>query len=210
MTDFTPEAMSVLYGLIPEVAKQRHRWYPEPSVEDLEAELWVAAVEQADWVEEHADNAEVLKAWFRKVARRAQKAEERTYRAERAYACGFHPADEAFYSLPVLRSLLPAYLDQGVTEHPPQGRTEALRGHSDGAEYGTWLVMMLDIQQGLEAMPAGQARLLENYFSFPQGSGGWTHVEIAGAMGVEPDALYSRVYRALGALQRELGGPSPG
>lgn len=201
--------MSVLSDLIPEVAKQRHRWFPEPSVEDLEAELWLAAVEQADWVEEHTGNQELLRGWLRKVARRAQKAEERTYRAERAYASGYHPTDEAFYSLRVLRNLLPAYLDQGITEHPPKGRVEAIRGHSDGSEYGNWLVMMMDIEQGLKSMPEGQARLLRNYFSYPQGSGGWTHIEISGAMGQNPEALYSRVNRALGALQRELGGANP-
>lgn len=201
--------MAALSDLIPEVAKQRNKWFPSPPLEDLEAELWLAAVEEAEWVEEHSDNQEVLRGWLRQVAKRTQKAEERAYRAERAYVAGFHPADEAFYSLRVLRNLLPAYLDQGVTEHPPRGRVEGIRGHADGAEYGNWPVMMMDIEQGLKNMPEGQARLLRKYFSFPQGSGGWTHIEISGAMGQNPEALYSRVNRALGALQRELGGASP-
>lgn len=206
----TPAAMTILSDIIPLVVRQRWQFYPSPSMEDLEAELWLACVEESDWVENNTDNSEALKSWLRQVARRIQKSEERTYRAERAYASGYQPIDECFYSLTALRHLIPAYLDGGISEHPPKGRVEqGPIGHTDGSEYGNWLVMMADIDQALKEIPEGQSRLLQRYFAYPQGRSGWTHLEISAAMGQEPEALTGRVRRALRAVQRVLGGPDP-
>jgi DNA-directed RNA polymerase specialized sigma24 family protein len=202
--------MSLLADAIPQVAARRLKFLPVPSREDLEAELWLAACEQAQVVNELASDGQgaAVEMLLAKAGRRVQQAEEREYRARRAYALGFEPTDEAFYSLGLLRVLVPAYLDGGVSEQPPRKRDESGPVRPGGSgEYGDWEVMMLDMQAGLARLPAWQRSLLERYFSYPQGSGGWTHLEIASAMGVESEALRHRVTRALGALQSVLGGP---
>jgi DNA-directed RNA polymerase specialized sigma24 family protein len=208
----TPAAKAILADLIPDVAKRRHKFVPVPPLEDLEADLWLAACEDSGRVNALAgeDARAGIELLLSRAARRVQLAEEREYRARRAYALGYAPADEQFYSLGALRALLPAYLDGGVSEHPPKKRDGSgpVRP-GGGAEYGDWQVMMMDVQSGLAALPPWQRRLLTDYFTYPQGSGGWTHLEISSAMREEPEALRVRVYRALKALQDRLGGASP-
>lgn len=206
--------MSLLADSIPAVAARRRNFFPNPSQEDLEGELWVAACEQAQVINDLAaeEARAAVELLLARAGRRVQQAEEREYRARRAYALGFEPADEAFYSLGLLRVLIPAYLDGGVSEQPPRKRDESGPVRPGGSgEYGTWEVMMLDVEAGLAALPEWQRNLLVKYFSYPQGSGGWKHSEIAAAMGVgdDPDALRHRVSRALSALRSRLGGAMP-
>lgn len=204
--------MALLSDVIPKVAGGRCKFFPLPRLDDLKSELWLAAFEDAVTVNRLVEDGEVgaVETLLQRAGRRVQLGEERRYRAERAYALGYTPAEECFYSVGLLRVLIPAYLDGGVSEQPPRRRDESgpVRP-GGGAEYGDWQVMMLDIQTGLSALPGWQRTLLERYFAYPQGSGGWTHLEIASAMREKPDALRQRVYRALKALQDRLGGPSP-
>lgn len=205
--------MALLTEQIPKVAKARHKVYPRPGREDLEAALWLAAVEDADAYNEVATRGgDAIFLRLKWAARQVQLDEEREQRARRAYAAGYSPADEYFYSLGQLRRLLPAFLDGGVTEHPPAGRAESApiqRGQP--VSYGDWPVMMMDIRAGLGAVKPHQRQILQRYFALPtDGPGRWTHEEIAGRLGEPPEALRGKVYRALRALQAVLGGPSPG
>lgn len=174
--------------------------------------MWLAAVEDAAMVNTLAAEGAEAKVEIRlsRVAARAQAAEEREYRARRAYAAGFEAHDEAFYGIGTLRRLLPAYLDAGVSEQPPQGRTDpSVQTRGGSGTYGDWLCTMIDLDTAMNEVKVYHRNILERYFEFPQGSSGWTHEEIASSLGIDPETLRKRVYRALRALQAQLGGQSP-
>jgi hypothetical protein len=173
--------------------------------------MWLAAVEDHEEINTLAAEAAeaTVETRLSRVAAREQAREERDYRARKAYAAGYQPHDEAFYTVGSLRRLLPAYLDDGVTEHAPQGREVTGAKPSSSGTYGDWLCTMLDLDAAMAAVRPYHRRILERYFAYPQGSSGWTHEEIASALGIPADTLRKRVYRALRALQGELGGKSP-
>lgn len=210
---FRPATMAMLHELIPALVKKRVRGYRGVSGDDLEAVCWLAAVEQAGTVDTLAaeGSAAAVEALLTRAVTAAQSAEEREQRARRAAAHGYHPQDEQFYSLPLLRALLPAWLDGGVSEHPPQSREDSAgaRPPASSGGYGEWPVMMLDIDAGMKAIKPYHRERLVKYFRFPQGSSGWTHAEISSAMGLQPETLRKQIYRALKALQDELGGGGP-
>lgn len=173
--------------------------------------MWLAAVELA--VEINAlvvEGAEAkIEGCLSRAARAEQAREEIEQRARKAYAAGYSPHDEQFYSVGLLRRLLPAYLDGGVSEAPPKRRDNQPRVSGGEQSYGDWLCMMLDVDQAMGELRPYHRRILEAYFAYPQGSSGWTHEEIASAVGIGPEVLRKRVWRALRALQGLLGGASP-
>jgi hypothetical protein len=209
---FLPATMLLLHDLIPRIASKRRKYYKGVSRDDLEGCMWVAAVEAAGRVEALSAAGAVapLEALLTRAATAAQAAEEREYRAKKALRAGYAPRDEQFYSIGALRRLMPAYLDGGVSEQPPQGRDGSSAARPTGAEsYGDWLCTMMDLDTAMRAISAFHRRTLEDYFQYPQGSGGWSHLEISSALGLPPETVKKRVYRALRALQRALGGESP-
>jgi hypothetical protein len=123
-------------------------------------------------------------------------------------ALGYSTDDEAFYSTGLLAQLIPLYLDGGVAAEPPKGR-EVSREVSSTEESGNYLALMLDVDRAMGAISEHHRKILQRYYAYPQGSGGWTHEEISGAMGITPDACRQRVHRARRAMQRYLGGENP-
>lgn len=204
--------MSLLHELIPRIARRRLKFYQGVTRDDLEAEMWLAAVEDATTINTLAATAAeaAVEVRLTRVAARVQAGEEREHRARRGYAAGYLPHDEQFYSVGALRRLLPAYLDGGVSEAPPQAREDSVSARPTGSiAYGDWLIMMVDLDTAMGRVKPYHRNILGRYFAYPQGSSGWTHEQIAGALGIEPEALRKRVYRALRAVQGELGGQSP-
>jgi hypothetical protein len=177
--------------------------------EDVQQEMWVAAVDRETRLTEHLanGNTHAIAVILKRAGKNLATQEKREIRAKKAKLAGYEPMDEQFYSVGSLRRLLPMYLDGGVTETPPAGRE--LSGHVSGGGsggYGDYLIVMADVDVAFNSLPAGKRKILARYFSYPQGSGGWTHTEIASAMGMPPGQLSGRVHYALRALQSRLGG----
>lgn len=205
-----PELTALLDEMIPRKAAQKHT--AVVSREDLEQEMWLAAFTHEQALEAHRQNGNDAALWavLNRAVNSALQAEERQERVKKAMKAGYETRDEIFYSIGLLKRLLPVYLDMGVTEHPLVGR-EIMVG-SPGVskeESGDYLATIVDVDRGFKALSQGKQKLLRRYFSYPQGSGGMTHVEIAFEMGEPPTALGTRVHHALRALQRELGGQNP-
>lgn len=181
-------------------------------LEDVKQEMWLAAVEnEAVLVKHLADgNVRAINTVLMTAAQRMIRAEVRDTRTRKAAEAGYETYDEEFYSIGALRRLLPFYLDGGVTETPPASRELTWRVSGGGSGgYGEYLTVMTDIDVAYKGLSEAKRKILRRYFEYPQGSGGFTHNEIAGRMGMDPDELSSRVHRALGAVQRKLGGQSP-
>lgn len=206
----SPALSEHLAAVIPSLAADICRGCRLVPKADIEQGMWQAALERSEQL------AELLaegKAWairrkLQQAATRQIREEERYLRAKRALRLGYSPDDEAFYSLGLLSQLIPLYLDGGVAAEPPRGR-ELTREVSSSSESGNYLALMLDVDHAMGVISAHHRRILERYYSYPQGSGGWTHNEIASALGITPEACRKRVSRAKRAMQRELGGESP-
>lgn len=214
MSDLDGPLSELLGEMIPRVAAKVHRGYAAVPAEDIEQEMWLYALSHQLKMREMYSRSDEGIIWeeLRRAGRRACKEDERYRRALRAAASGYETEDEQFYSLRVLRLLLPRYIDGGVTEYAPQGRDQGRSGRSDGSEHGDYLAIMLDLSRGLADLKPHQRNLLLRYFSLSQEDsedGRWSRQQEASSMGLTVEALEMRVHRALVALQRELGGASP-
>lgn len=218
MTDQLAPASELLAAIIPRLAARLNRRYPGVPAADMEQQLWMSALERAPRIRElAAEGGDAAERKIRDILYRGGRAlgreDERYRRAKKAAAAGYSPEDEQFYSQGLLRILLPLYVDNGVTDAPPKGRSQdGGRTPSDGSERLGYLTMMIDIDEALKRLRAHQRNLLLRYFALPQGDTGdelFTRQQMASSMGMTYDALRQRVTRALGSLQQELGGPSP-
>lgn len=205
----------LLASMIPRVAAKTHHRYPGVPAEDMEQEMWLRALEIPDELAGYLEAEDERKVWDRlkTAAKRIGREDERFRRAQKAAAAGYSPEDEQFYSIGLLRNLLPLYVDNGVTDAPPRGRTQdGGRSKSDGSEKLGYLAMMIDLDVALKQVSGYHRSLLKSYFALPQGEGGddvWKRQQMASSMGMTYDALRMRVARALVSLQEELGGASP-
>lgn len=213
MTGLSAPLAEWLAEIIPQDAAKYHGRYPLVPAEDFEQELWATALSMRDDVERLWEQGSrgLLRLRLRNGIFRLIEEDDRYRRAAKAAAGGYSTLDECFYSAAILKVLIPWYLDNGTTERPPKGKEQPRVSGTHGS--GDYLAMMLDIGHAMKAVSGQHRRLLERYYSYPQhtgpGSGGWTHAEIASAMGTDPDVLRMRRNRALGAVRRELGGRNP-
>lgn len=215
-----PELEALLADMIPRTAAtltRIKRQYPNAvgtilARDDIEQEMWLAALENKEVLGRHfaAGNEAAIRTVLMTGAQRIIRDEIREQRVKKAKEEGYEPWDEVYYSIGSLRQLLPMYLDMGgVTEHASQGREQAGPVSGGGSGYGDHLVTMIDVDRAFKALSPAKQKILSRYFAYPQGKSGWTHLEIAGAMGMPPKQLASRVHHALRALQAELGGQNP-
>lgn len=205
-----------LADMIPRVASlvlrvSKVQYGPTTSKEDIEQEMWLAVAEHQDVIDKHyaEENEAAIRTILMTAGSRLIGNELREARAKKAAAAGYETYDEVFYTIGSLRRLMPMYFDNDIAERPPQGREQAGKISGGVLTYGDYLVTMVDIDRAFKALSMSKQKLLTRYYSYPQGSGGFTHTEIAGRMGMRPNELGSRVQVALKALQKQLGGQSP-
>jgi len=210
------ELVAALSDMIPRVTGivqrlTRVQFGATTSKEDIEQEMWLAAAENELVLLKHLanENESAIRTVLMTAGSRLVGGELREQRAKKAAAAGYEPHDEVYYSIGSLRRLMPMYFDNDVAERPPQGRESAGKVSGGTMTYGDYLITMVDLDRAYQALPQGKQKILARYFAHPQGSGGFTHTEIAGRMGMTPGELGSRVQVALRALQRQLGGQSP-
>jgi hypothetical protein len=187
---------------------------PAFDLDDLKQEMWLEAVAREGILSGHLDagNEDAISVVLKGAGRRVVTAEKREIRAKKAALAGYETYDEVFYTLGSLRRLLPMYLDNDkeIALKAPRGRELDVQVSNGGTvHHGDYMVTMIDLDRAFVALREPQRKILGRYFSYPQGSGGWTHNEISSAMGMKPNELSSRVHYALKALQRELGGQNP-
>lgn len=182
------------------------------TLDDVVQQMWLIALEHETVLAGHlADgNERAITTVLMSGAQGMIRAEVQDHRARKAAAAGYETYDEEFYSVGALRRLLPMYLDGGVCERPPVSREQTWRVSGGGSGgYGEYTAVMSDIDVAFKCLPESKRKILSRYFAFPQGSGGFTHTEIAGRMGMSPGELSSRVHYGLQSLQRKLGGQNP-
>lgn len=190
MADCPVDAM-----LVDEVAYRTWRkWRAWAERDDIVQELWCWACGRDD-----VDSLEgpALGTALRDVA-------ERYCRREKAARSGYRPADEAFYTLPVLRELIGAAgagpaTRRGVDDSSVKASRRGAAGPS--MEYET---MIMDVVAGMAGLSAEDRWLLVSIYQH-----GTTYADMAVQMETTEDQVNNATARAIRRLQRALGGRKP-
>jgi hypothetical protein len=211
-TNLSPVAAEALAGIVPQVAGQLHRTYRRLPEDDIAQAMWVRIMERASWFSSQVEAGKtgLAREELRRAGWKACKSDERYERAQKAAAAGYDIEDEQYYSLGLLRALLPAYVDGGIAEEPPRQRGG--KGSSLKSERGDYLAMLCDVSSGMDAVAPHERRTLTEWFALPQGDDSGSRSarsQWSSSHGMTVNAMEQRVTRALRALQKALGGPNP-
>lgn len=185
------------------------RLYPMVPREDIRQEAWAAYYGSAfyeDGVEDRDEEPD-----YRSLRRQMRGPTERFCRQEKAARAGYETHDEAYYSLPALRVLLEAWYAHGPQENPPRSYDDSVnRTGGNGAEYGDYLVSLIDVGEALKGLKGPQQEIL--YYAYSPHYAGRTDWEIAAELRAKgwkemtEDSFHGKVRWALNRLQRQLGG----
>jgi hypothetical protein len=211
-----------LAQVIPYQARRAYLDYPRIPADDFGQAIWTHALEKREKLKRLEGEG---KRWsinreLRRAAVRLLQEDDRQVRAAKAAQGGYNIEDEEFYSTGLLAKVLPALIaaDMDVADAMQRASTgtDAAGIHirsSDphgGAE--NYQAMLIDIAAAWKRLTEGQRRLLRAYYGADQedtADGRWERQQLASSMGLTESGLRSRSFRALEALQAELGGDSP-
>lgn len=139
------------------------------------------------------------------------KAGERYARRVKAQQSGYRPEDEYFYTHETVEAFLPvivsgashlSYLDSEALV------SERVKGGSLASEGGSADAILADLRRAYYALPVDSRALLASVFE--PGTMRTDAEQAAGDdLGVSRWAIRGRVDRAIGAMIRNAGGPSP-
>ncbi len=196
--------------------------YPMVELDDIKQELWAAyyaSEHRLDGAESAADGLtpegerEDTRPAIRALRREMWNAVERYCRREKAEAAGYRTTDEAFYSSGALRALLEAWFAEGVKADPPKTRENSVKRRTTPGEGGDYLISMVDVDYAIRRLDTQQQVML--FFAYSPEYAGKTDEEIAadlrmrGMKHMTEHVFRKKVWRAVRALQRQLGGASP-
>lgn len=189
------------------VATKHQRSYSMVELEDLKQELRLSVFENVDRYEDLLDPRQET-AEYKKSCERVRKdlrnAAEKFCRKEKAAKAGYETHDEQFYGIGMLRKLLPAFLDNGLTEHPPADREQSVtKGGGLASERGNWQAMMSDLDYAYTRLSQYDQHVIRRYYSEPDSV---KAQQIAYELGMTEDQLHGKLRRAIARLQRSLGG----
>jgi hypothetical protein len=200
---FTEEDLSALESASKIVAS-RYRGYVDYS--DLTQECFLWLIENYSkvlaWREEYGE-----KHASRTLIKALRHACERYARKEKAQVDGYEPADEFFYSIPVVANMLRLYFDPERFTLPAQDLSPRVSGGAPAQEGGNLMAMVADVGRSYEALPPHDKRLLA--FVYSTGDPQENLSLLATEWECSPDAARLRVGRVVGRLRERLGGASP-
>lgn len=167
-------------------------------VDDLVQEGWVWALENRHDIDMFLDAGQV-----RLVRHKLNRAMQQYARRERAAWLRISPDDEFFYSVSMLREMLPLVLpSEGPAPHTTHDEG-ASRGTS-AAESGNWEAAWVDIRTAFKRLHEHDRYMVWRTFVDEAPS-----YVIGREIGLTAGAVRSRVTRALKRIQKNLGGPKP-
>lgn len=166
------------------------RWRRWTELDDIKQELWSEVYATPDHFA------------LEDLPRRLRNAGERYCRSEKARKCGYDVDDEQFYSLRVIRELLP----DAIEGDPPvlRGVSESevkRRGTGTSMEYET---SVIDVKTAYFKLGTAQQDLIWRAYVLQD-----SMAVIAERYGDTENNIGTRAHRALLALQRKLGGRRP-
>lgn len=201
--EFTEADLSAIESASKIVAS-RYRGYVDFNDLSQEAFLWLVEnyAKVLAWREEHSElHAD------RKVVKAMRNACERYARKEKAQMDGYEPADEFFYSIPVVANMLRLYFDPDRLTVPSRDFSPRVTGGTPAQEGGNLMAMVADVGRAYEALPAHDKGLLVGVYG--SGDPADNIQFLANEWGITTGAADMRVRRVVGRLRERLGGATP-
>jgi len=210
---WTEETLEYLTSLVAAYARR----YPLVDADDIRQHIYLMWLEQAKYVRQYLEH-EDSELGMKKLGRAMSNWAYQYCVGETAAVNGYKPEDVFHYSRKQLRSLLPllAEIESWTTlaVRPSDGGRQC---SAPLAERGDELAVLADLEAGLGKLSNEDRELLTIRF-IETGVGDAVtgeeedvvHVvyeDICDLYGVTPDAARKRISRAVGRLQKKLGGP---
>jgi RNA polymerase sigma factor (sigma-70 family) len=201
-----------VYDIAPGVAYAVWRKFKKFVARDeltQEALLWavrrVADIERVFALEDAEERRRAERRLFWQMARHC----EQFARKEKARQSGYHTSDEAYYQLGIIAQLLPFAIASFLSDAPLEVIQDVVadgtpRKPAAPSEGGTLLVMLIDIKTAFPLLEQEDQWLLAARYHHEQ-----TLKQIAEQMECSISTADRRCERALGRLQKLLGGESP-
>jgi len=177
------------------IGRRVHGRFPETPAEDLSQEVWIWVAEHTDevleWTPERQEGLPDTTGSTPRLYRRGFRVATAYAKRERAALRGYEPRDEFWYSVGMLRKVLPLWFEERLTD------TIVLPDRD----------IILDLNAGFALLSAEQSAVLRvMYEGDPEEQR--TYDDIAGHWRITPQSAEKKVQRALQALQAALGGPN--
>lgn len=211
-----------LVDRIPAIGAQLNRDYSRIPAEDFEQAIWVRALERRDAFSKFFGEG---KRWsidrdLKEAGVKLLKEDDRYVRAQKAAESGYSIDDEQFYTTGMLAKIMPALIEadfnvSAAMERASGGPDAAGITVRSGDPHGgaeEYMAILIDVSTAYKRLTEGQRRTLRVYYRTDQedtARGSQERQALAQSMGLTYAGLRSRVYQALLALQKQLGGPSP-
>lgn len=191
-----------LLGLTPMVRKvveSVHASFPtHHSKDDTNSTLWVWILENKNTVTDLVRNGDRGKASLYHLMKRAAN---QHLKNEDQIAYAYSPEDVFTYSLDVVKELLKDVFEYEDWQPFGSSGDGQPRRKAQANETGNRVAMLADLKVAIEKLDADQAELIRLTYQHH-----WTAEMIGSELDISPEAAKKRVQRAVGAVQRRLGG----
>lgn len=206
----TNEVDALIHGLAVQVARRyrtsdgSRRTYVERDDLLQQGRLWVLAhpIRMGEWLEADDDQA------WRQMSQAIAAEMEAYARREKAASLGYELEDEAFYTIEMIESLLPAVFDPEREMAPVLERQE-VAAPSDPAVSAVWPAHLADVSAALDRLPPGVQdcvvmRYAEDMTDYEIAATLWTR-----GPDIEVAEVAPMIQSGLQAMVRYLGGERP-
>lgn len=188
-----------LVNLVRQTARSVSGTYPSYiSEDDTEQAVWLYVLQKKSAMERLLRQ----ESWEAKLRATITKVAHTHCQKEEGAVNGYSTEDTFDYSIQVLRTLLPDVFDYEDWQPSPGGDGQP-KSKGQANETGDRLAMLVDVKAALERLPEDQYNSLVWVYKYH-----WSHAELGEELDITPEAAKMRLHRALGALQRALGGKS--
>lgn len=190
-----------LVSLVQQVARSVSDNYPSyVSLDDTEQAIWLFVLQKRGSLER------LLKqeSWEAKLRATMTRVAHTHCLKEEGAVNGYSSEDTFDYSIDVIKVLLPDVFDHEDWQSFATFGDGQPKSKGQANMTGDRTAMLVDVSKALKALPEEQYNTLVWAYKYH-----WTHHDLAAELDISSEAARKRVERALGALQRTLGGKSP-
>jgi DNA-directed RNA polymerase specialized sigma24 family protein len=167
------------------------------SLPDVKARLWLWTIENETRVDDYLSQPD-----GERIVRSILSKEARTYALkERAVSNGVDPADLAWYSVTMIRKILPDVFDYEDWQSFESGGSDGRGSKPVANATGDRLAYILDIKGALTSLQEDHVGLLREHYGK-----GVSLKACAIALGISDDACQKRLQRAVYAIADKLNG----
>lgn len=185
------------------VAGIKHKEYPMVQTDDITQELWLWFAEHPNKVKEW-HSLEDQKVAVKLFARALHNAASKYCQYEKARTSGYEISDVFYYKRDIVEELLPGVISGNLVEPENINDLNSGRAAKTPSEGNNLLAMQVDISMAFNKIKPEQQDILKQWYFSNRNS-----KDLAKELNTNEKTARMRVLRAIDAIIRKLGGPTP-